>query len=100
MYGSIIKQEPVPDIPAEISAYNEKGDVDLEKIVSAKEGQTVGFKIKERILVGTIEKVSIKNQSLKIPDLVNTANQRPKWTERKLSTGRDISLSMETCIKV
>lgn len=67
MYGSILKQEKPQELTAEISLYKEEtGEVDLEKIVSAKEKQTIGFKIKEQIIVGVVEKVDVTLGVLRI----------------------------------
>lgn len=66
MYGSLIKQEQLPEITPDISVYKESGEADLEKLVSVKEGQTVAFKLKDRIVVGIVEKSLVDKGSLKI----------------------------------
>ena len=53
--AGIVKQQPQPEITAEVNAYDASKNVQLQPLIDAEVGQTIGFKLGERIVVAVKE---------------------------------------------
>jgi hypothetical protein len=65
-YSSIVKQEPVSPVVPEFSPYNDNGNLDLLKLVSVKEGQTIGLKAQNNLFVGVVQQIIKDKETLNI----------------------------------
>ena len=65
-HAGLRKQAPVPHITAELNAYDAAGEIQLQPLVEAMVGQTIGFKIGSRIEVAVVEHHDASEQHLQI----------------------------------
>lgn len=54
-HAGVRKQDPVPEIVAEINAFDSSRAVHLQPLIDATVGQTIGFKIGTRVVVAVVE---------------------------------------------
>jgi len=65
-HAGMRKQQPPPPITAEVNAYDAAGEIQLQPLVEALVGQTIGFKIGDQVEVAVVEHHDATEQHLQI----------------------------------